>query len=119
MKVAIVGSRSINNISVAFIAEHLPEGCNKIISGGARGVDSLARQLATKHNIPFQCFLPSYTLYGKAAPIIRNSQIVQNADFVLVFWDGKSKGSAFVIKRCQASSKPFKVIECWIKTFSS
>ena len=37
-------------------------------------------------------FFPQYKIYGKAAPIIRNKEIVDYADKVIVFWNGESKG---------------------------
>ncbi|MDR2817111.1 MAG: DUF2493 domain-containing protein [Oscillospiraceae bacterium] len=112
MKVAIIGSRSIDDIKSEFIREHLPQKCSEIISGGSHGVDTLAQKFAADQNIPFRCFLPNYSLYGRIAPIIRNKQIIQHSDFVLVFWDGKSKGSNFVINSCQSEGKPFKVVKC-------
>lgn len=44
--------------------------------------------------------LPEYALYARAAPLKRNITIIENADIVLAFWDGKSKGTKFVIDSC-------------------
>lgn len=46
-------------------------------------------------------FLPEYAKYRKNAPLKRNLQIIEYADIVLIFWDGESRGSAFVIKECE------------------
>ena len=54
-------------------------------------------------------FLPQYERFGRAAPIVRNKEIVNYADKVLVFWDGSSKGTLSVIKYAQKIGKPIEV----------
>ena len=41
MKVAVIGSR---NLTVANLEKYLPAGVTEIVSGGARGVDTSARE---------------------------------------------------------------------------
>ena len=94
MKVAIVGSR---NVIVDNLQNYLPENITEIVSGGAKGVDSSAKEFALKNNIPITEFLPDYKRYGRGAPLRRNQQIVDYTDEIIVFWDGQSKGSKFVI----------------------
>ena len=85
MRVAIVGSRSL---TVQNLEAYLPQGVTEIISGGARGVDTCARQYALRHHLKLTEFLPDYARYGRAAPLKRNITIIENADLVLAFWDG-------------------------------
>ena len=106
MKIAIVGSRTINNIDISI---YLDKKCSTIISGGAKGVDSCAALYAKEQKISLIEILPEYEKYGKAAPIKRNKIIVDMADAVLVFWDGKSKGTLSVIKYCQKIGKPLNI----------
>lgn len=94
MKVAVVGSRGLK---IEDLGEYLPEDTTEIISGGAKGIDTCAREYAQSQNIKLTEFLPDYKKFGRAAPIKRNAAIVQNADMVIAFWDGKSRGTAFVI----------------------
>ena len=47
-----------------------------IISGGAIGADSLAEKFALDYDIPIQVYKPEYNLYGKYAPLRRNTTIV-------------------------------------------
>ena len=54
-------------------------------------------------------FLPDYARYGRAAPLRRNVQIVAYADLVLAFWDGKSRGTRFVIDQCRKQGVPVRV----------
>ena len=106
MKVAVVGSR---NLRVADLGKYLPEGTTEILSGGAVGVDTSARQYALAHAIPLTEFLPDYRRYGRAAPLKRNISIIESADLVLAFWDGASHGTRFVIENCWRLGVPVKV----------
>ena len=107
MKVAVIGSRTL---SIDNLEDYIPQDCTEIVSGGARGVDSSAAQFAKAHNIKLTEFLPQYSAHGKAAPIVRNKQIVDYADCVLAFWDGISKGTHSVIRYCEKAGKPCRII---------
>lgn len=106
MKVAVVGSR---NLTINNLGDYLPEDTTEIVSGGARGIDRCARAYAKTHNIKLTGFLPQYEIYGRAAPLKRNLQIIRYADMVLAFWDGKSHGTRFVIENCKKENVPIKV----------
>lgn len=106
MKVAIIGSR---NLSIENLEPYLPEDTEEIVSGGARGVDMSARDYAISHHLRLTEFLPQYERYGRAAPLKRNVQIVEYADFVIAFWDGASRGTKFVIDQCRKLGRAHKV----------
>ena len=106
MRVAVVGSRSL---SVKNLGEYLPEGVSEILSGGARGVDASAKEYAEAQGIPLREYLPEYERYGRAAPLRRNLALLAEADLVLAFWDGSSRGTAFVIRECRRGV-PLRVI---------
>jgi len=106
MKIAVIGSRSIQN---ANIAPYLSDA-DEIVSGGAVGVDACAAAYAKRHGIPFTVFLPDYNRYGRAAPLVRNRQIVAYADTVIAFWDGQSHGTLSVIRYAKKVGKPCTVI---------
>ena len=111
MKVAVVGSRGL---SVKNLVEYLPKDTTEIISGGARGVDTSARIYAQQNGIKLTEYLPDYKKYpGKIAPLKRNIQIIEAADLVLAFWDGKSHGTKYVIDNCRKRNK--KVIVYTVK----
>ena len=98
MKVAVIGSRGLR---VSDLGRYLPENTTEIVSGGARGVDTSAREYALSHGIKLTEFLPEYTRFGRSAPLKRNITIIKYADIVLAFWDGKSRGTKFVIDNCR------------------
>lgn len=109
MKVAVIGSRTLR---ITNLEKYLPEDTTEIVSGGARGVDQSAREYAYDNNIPLKEFFPGYESYGRLAPLKRNILIINYADKVLAFWDGKSHGTKFVIENCKKLSKPLKIIVC-------
>ena len=106
MKVAVVGSR---NLWVDDLGKYLPDGVTEIISGGARGVDTCAREYAIAHGIKLTEFLPDYNRDGRVAPLYRNITIIEHADLVMAFWDGKSRGTKFVIDKCKERGIPVKI----------
>ena len=106
MRVAIIGSRTL---TVDNPGAYLPPGTDEIVSGGARGVDACARSYARAKGLKLKEFLPDYQTYGRSAPLRRNLQIVQYSDLVLAFWDGKSRGTASVLRHCKRLGVPFKL----------
>ena len=98
MKVAVIGSRSL---IVNDLGKYLPENTTEIVSGGAKGIDTCARDYALSHDLKLTEFLPEYNKYGRGAPLKRNLQIIEYADVVIAFWDGKSRGTKYVIDNCK------------------
>ncbi len=105
MKTAVIGSRNLN----VDISKYIPEETTVIISGGARGIDTLASEYADMNNIPVIVFKPEYKEYGKGAPLVRNKLIVETADFIVAIWDGQSKGTLFTINYAKKLNKPIKI----------
>jgi len=107
MKVAAIGSR---NLYVRNLADYLPEETTELISGGAKGIDSDAREYSQKTRIPLTEFLPDYQKFGRSAPLKRNLQIIAYADYVIAFWDGQSHGTKYVIDHCRKQNVLVRVI---------
>ena len=91
------------------LGRYLPAGVTEIVSGGARGIETCAREYAEKNRIKLTEFLPQYEKYGRSAPLKRNLQIIDYADLVLAFWDGNSKGTKYVIEQCKKQNKEIKI----------
>ena len=106
MKIAIIGSR---NLKVEALDEYLPSEVSEIVSGGAVGIDSCAREYAIRNEIKLTEFLPEYDKYKRGAPIVRNRKIVEYADEVIALWDGESRGTLSVIKYCEKSGKKCRI----------
>ena len=109
MKVAVVGSRDLTNIT---LDQYIPKETDEIVSGGAVGVDLCAAEYAKKKWLKLTVFLPKYERYGRAAPIVRNKEIVDYADKIIVFWNGSSKGTRSVIKYAEKAEKNLEIILC-------
>lgn len=107
MKVAVIGQR---NLFVEDFSKYLPAETTEIISGGAKGIDSCIEIYAAKNNIKVTVIKPEYEKYGKSAPLQRNMVIVAESDIVIAFWNGESKGTAFVIENCKKQNKPCKIV---------
>jgi len=114
MKVSITGSRGFNDYLV--FCKHInnfkkDNSIKFIISGGAKGVDSLASKYSLENYIGLKEILPNWNKYGKRAGILRNIEIIENSDFNIIFWDGESKGTKFNIDYCTKNNKDYIVID--------
>jgi len=121
MRIAVVGSRNYTNYeefkillleelySINKILSSSPNGI-EYVSGGASGVDSMARKFALENELPIKEFLPKWVTYGKQAGFLRNLKIVEYADIGIAFWDGKSKGTKHSIDSFQKANKKVFVI---------
>lgn len=107
MRLAIVGSRSITQFD---LAPYIPQDVTEIVSGGARGIDRVAKRYAEAHNIPLKEFFPDYDSHGRAAPILRDREIIEYADKILAIWDGESKGTHFMIRESHRQNKLLQVV---------
>lgn len=108
MKTAVIGSRGLV-LETSDIVVYLPKATTEIVSGGAKGINILAKNYAAKNNYRYTEFLPDYEKYGKAAPLKRNDEIIDYADIVLALWGGKSKGTKYVIDKCKKIGKSLVV----------
>jgi len=114
MNIAIVGSRGINDYELVkriFNKYYGESDVSLIVSGGAKGVDTMAEKLADELKINKLIFHPDWDKHGKAAGFIRNKNIVENADEVLAFWDGLSKGTKYTIGLANDAKKKVIVVE--------
>ncbi len=107
MKLAIIGSR---DLEIDNLGNYLPDNITEIVSGGAKGIDTIAALYAKENNIKITEFLPDYARYKKGAPLIRNKQIVDYADEAIAFWNGTSKGTERTITMFKKSGKKVIVI---------
>ena len=105
MKLAIIGSRNLD----IDIRDYIPREVSEIVFGGAKGIDTLARQFAEQNGLTFIEFSPEYNLYGKRAPLVRNEKIADYADEAIALWDGNSKGTAHTIKLFKEKRKKITV----------
>lgn len=125
MYVGVVGSRTFKDYKylsqiLDWFRKYL--GDFTVVSGGAEGVDSLAVCWANERKLPVPIVYPAFwsdlshpdaiiktrkngQKYDAAAGFRRNQQIVERADILIAFWDGKSKGTQDSIARAEKVGK--------------
>lgn len=109
IKLAVVGSRTFDNVSL-LRETLLLYNPSVIITGGAKGADTLAEEYARLNHIPLKVIKPDWSKYGKAAGVKRNQQIIESADECVAFWDGTSKGTLSSIKLCEKFNVPCNIV---------
>lgn len=112
MKIAIIGSRECGNINFEQELKNrlLIFENDTIISGGARGIDTIAAQYARKRGMKLLEFRPDYATFGRGATFVRNRLIVDMADVVVAFWNGSSRGTKYTIDYAKKKYVPVIII---------
>lgn len=130
MKIAVIGSREFTDYdTLKKILDADIDICstNFIISGGAPGADSLAARYAREHKIPLIVYeaewnnlthpdaLIKVNNYGKQydarAGLRRNSIIIEEADKIIAFHDGTSRGTLDSIQKAKELKKKIKIVK--------
>jgi hypothetical protein len=92
-QVAVVGSRDYRRLDlVRDFVLRLPDG-STVVSGGARGVDQTAVNVAKARGLQTMVFQADWQRHGRAAGPMRNAEIVAHAKEVIAFWDCNSRGT--------------------------
>lgn len=98
MRTIVAGSRSVTDQSVVDAAilacDWTP---TVIISGTARGVDTLGENWARANSVPVERFPANWNLHGKRAGYLRNQQMADNAEALVAVWDGQTRGTLHMI----------------------
>lgn len=121
MKLLIAGSR---DISKCLNVSKFEELCDKyleetpykdltIVSGGARGVDTWAKNYATSRGIKFIEILAKWKddkgNFIKSAGMRRNAEMLKIVGNCLFFWDGESPGTRQCIQLAEKQKKTVKI----------
>jgi len=102
MKVIIAGSRHTTNYRI--IVEAVNESgfdITEVISGGARGVDSLGERFALNNNVAVKKFTANWSKHGRAAGPMRNQQMADYADALIAIPSRISIGTRDMIKKAE------------------
>ncbi len=114
--ILVVGSRSITDYE--YIKNTLDKYCNSdtvIVSGGAKGVDTLAERYADENNLQKVIMKADWDGYGKRAGYIRNAEMHKfisgkEDKLCIAFWDGNSKGTAHNFNLAKQYNNPIIVL---------
>ena len=110
MKIAVIGSRSFADYELLKKTLNEITGITKVISGGAKGADSLAEQWAKEYQIETVIYKPDWAKYGRGAGVVRNRLIIEDCDLCIAFWDGESKGTKSSIDHCKKLNKKLTIV---------
>lgn len=111
MRTIIAGSRGIRDLhsTAKRFATHLDAAIRNsgftittVISGGAaHGVDRLGKQWAKENRVPVEIYFADWKKHGKAAGVIRNTQMAKEAEALIYLWDGQSPGTRHMISEAK------------------
>ena len=114
-RIVISGSRDFNNYELlkSYTDECIATLRKKytliFLSGRCRGADFLGERYAKEQGFKIEYFPAEWEKYGRAAGPKRNEQMAALADYIICFWDGKSKGTASMISLAKAKGIPLKI----------
>ncbi|MBR1697914.1 MAG: DUF2493 domain-containing protein, partial [Anaerovibrio sp.] len=82
-----------------------------IVSGHAPGADTLGERYAHEHGLKCELYPADWNTHGKAAGPIRNAEMANNADALIAFWDGESRGTKNMIETAKAKGLRVAVVK--------
>lgn len=112
-KVIVAGGREFNDMELLtqeldrLLANKLQV---EIVSGGAKGADSLGEAYARLRGYPVKQFPADWDNLGKTAGPVRNGQMAEYADALVLFWDGKSRGSANMLQQANLRGLEVRIV---------
>jgi hypothetical protein len=113
-KVIVAGGRNFSDYDLLSSTLHrlISKKCEvEIVSGMARGADSLALRFANENNLVVKKFPANWDRHGNSAGYKRNVQMAEYADACVCFWDGESKGTADMIRVARVYGLQIRVIK--------
>ena len=109
-RVIIAGSRGFQNYIICgryvthMLANKLRQGEEIVVlSGHCSGADALGEHYARLHQLRLEIYEADFDRYGASAGPRRNLRMARNADALIAFWDGQSRGTRSMIdaaRRC-------------------
>ena len=120
-RVIIAGSRSFNAYTLlrehclSVLQEKMKTHRVIIVSGHARGADSLGERFAKEFRLPFELHPAKWRLVGKAAGMVRNAEMAKCSDALIAFWDGESRGTRHMINFARKRGLEVSVINTTLK----
>ena len=117
-RIIVAGTNSFENYGlISDTLDQFLSECGddiEIISGHAAGPDQLGERYAKEHSLKCTVFPAEWKKYGRAAGPIRNAQMLSYAleaePAVIVFWDGKSRGTSDMINKAKRKGAEVRII---------
>lgn len=87
-----------------------------VLCGMAKGRDMAGKRYAEQRRFHVRYFPADWQQYGRRAGIVRNELMAQNADALVAFWDGSSRGTKNMIETAQRYGLAVRVIRYNLKS---
>ena len=114
-RIVIGGCKNFNDYNffckcVNWYLERIKENNEIIIlSGHCKGVDIMAEKYAKEQGYDLEIYPADWQKFGKSAGQKRNREMVLKADYVIAFWDEKSRGTKSLIEVAKQHKKPLRI----------
>lgn len=114
MKLALVGSRDFQDwdkfqqsIHEALVTwdVHNVSTFDCVVSGGAKGADTLAERWAHEHGVRLVVFKPDWQGKGRAVGVLRNTDIVNQCTHLIAFPSSTGRGTQDSIRKARSANK--------------
>lgn len=117
IRLIIAGGRDFNDYKLLeekidyFLSQRPEHEEVQIVSGKARGADSLGEKFANEYSLNVKEFPADWKKYGKAAGYIRNEEMAKYATHCVCFWDGESKGTKHMIDLAKKHDLKLRIVK--------
>jgi len=114
-RIIVAGSRDYNDYDKAkeyidFCIQNLRKEHTLIfLSGACKGADALGERYAKENNFEIEYYPADWKRFGRSAGPKRNFIMAKKCDYLICFWDGKSKGTKAMIEFAKKCNKPIKI----------
>ena len=114
-RVVIAGCRDYNNYEEAkeyidfCLSNVRKENEIIILSGCANGADAIGERYAKENGLKIKKYPANWEKYGRGAGPKRNKEMAEVCDFVICFWDKKSRGTKSMINLAKKNKKPVRI----------
>jgi hypothetical protein len=117
IKVIIAGGRDFDQYQLLklkcnVILKEIKQGNEiQIVSGSYTGADKLGERYAREHHYICKRFEADWDKEGLAAGPIRNERMAKYSDYLIAFWNGKSKGTKNMIDLANRYNLKVRIIK--------
>lgn len=116
-RVIIAGSRNFHDDQLMwammdkFLSEKKLTHEIIVLSGCASGADSLGEYYATSRHYKIKRYPAKWDKLGRFAGVMRNREMAENADALVAFWDGESRGTEHMINIAHEKGLHVRVVQ--------
>lgn len=116
-RVIIAGGRHMNDY--ALVERHANKLLHRlyeekeevvIVSGAAKGADHMGELYAENKGLVCMTYPADWDTHGRSAGYKRNTLMAENADALIAFWDGESRGTGHMIDIAKKKGLPVRIV---------